>query len=135
MPLSRLDHVSIRTEDVAGTQAFYEDVLGLRAGARPPFPFPGAWLYHEDRAVVHVIGVDRKDAAELKDYLGDRKADASGSGNFDHLAFVATDFAGTREHLAGKGVPFRERSVPGLKLEQIFVTDPNGITVELNFPA
>lgn len=135
MPLTRLDHFSVRTGDLDATKTFYEDVLGLRAGARPEFPFPGAWLYHEDRAVVHVIGVDSKDPSGLQNYLGERGALGQGSGNFDHIAFVATDFEGMRRHLAGIGVPFRERSVPGLALEQIFVTDPNGITVEINFPA
>ncbi len=135
MPLTRLDHFSVRTSDVEGAKAFYENVLGLRAGARPDFPFPGAWLYQGDRAVVHIIGVDAKDSSGLQDYLGDRGAAGQGTGNFDHIAFVATDFEGMRKHLSGLGVPFRERSVPGLALEQIFVTDPSGVTVEINFPA
>ena len=135
MPLTRLDHFSVRTGNVDATKAFYEGALGLRAGARPAFPFPGAWLYHGDRAVVHVIGVDANDSSGLQTYLGDRGGTGQGSGNFDHIAFVATDFDGMRKHLSGLGVPFRERSVPGLALEQIFVTDPNGITVEINFPA
>ena len=134
MSLTRLDHYSVRTADVEGAKAFYENVLGLRAGARPPFPFPGAWLYLEDRAVVHIIGIDAKEPSGLQGYLGDRDAKGQGSGNFDHIAFVASDFEAMRKHLSGLGVPYRERSVPGLALEQIFVTDPDGVTVEINFP-
>ena len=32
-------------------------------------------------------------------------------------------------------VPFRERTVPVLDLHQVFVNDPNGVVIELNFPA
>jgi hypothetical protein len=34
-----------------------------------------------------------------------------------------------REHLE-----FRERTVPDLGLHQVFVEDPSGVTIELNFP-
>jgi catechol 2,3-dioxygenase-like lactoylglutathione lyase family enzyme len=135
MPLTRLDHFSVRTADVEGTKAFYETVLGLRNGERPQFPFPGAWLYQGDRAVVHIIGIDPKDPSGLQEYLGDRGGNGQGTGSFDHIAFVATDFEGMRKHFTELGVPFRHRSVPGLALEQLFVTDPNGITVEINFPS
>ena len=32
----------------------------MRAGERPPFPFPGAWLYCGDEPVVHLVGVDEQ---------------------------------------------------------------------------
>ena len=35
--------------------------------------------------------------------------------------------------LKDKGYPFRERQVPSMDLFQVFVEDPNGITVELNY--
>ncbi len=134
MALTRLDHFSVRTTDVAGTQAFYEKVLGLRNGPRPNFPFPGAWLYQGEQAVVHVIGVDPKDSSGLMDYLGARGGGDTGSGNFDHIAFAADDLDGMRSHFGACAVSFTERSVPGLGLHQVFLTDPNGLTVELNFP-
>lgn len=135
MALTRLDHFSVRTKDVPETRRFYETVLGLRVGARPDFPFPGAWLYQGDRAVVHVIGVDQSDAKGLMDYLGGRGDGGAGSGNFDHIAFTADDLPGMRAHFTACGVAFTERDVPGLSLHQVFLTDPNGLTVELNFPA
>lgn len=135
MALTRLDHFSVRTTDVSATQAFYENVLGLRNGPRPDFPFPGAWLYQGDQAVVHVIGVDPKDSSGLMDYLGSRGDGEAGTGNFDHIAFTANDLEGMRKHFEASGVSFKERSVPGLALRQIFLTDPNGLTVELNFPS
>jgi catechol 2,3-dioxygenase-like lactoylglutathione lyase family enzyme len=135
MALTRLDHYSVRTTDVEGTRGFYETVVGLRVGPRPEFPFPGVWLYNGDQAVVHVIGIDPNDSSGLKDYLGDRQGAGTGSGNFDHIAFVASDIEGMRAHLTKTGADFRERNVPGLKLDQIFLTDPNGIVIELNYPA
>ncbi|MEY3418869.1 MAG: hypothetical protein RJA46_640, partial [Pseudomonadota bacterium] len=33
------------------------------------------------------------------------------------------------------GVPCRQRTVPVLQLHQIFLDDPNGIVIELNYPA
>lgn len=135
MPLNKIDHYSVRTTDVEATRTFYENVLGLRAGARPEFPFPGAWLYHDNQAVVHVIGIDPSDSSGLLDYLGERGSAESGSGNFDHIAFTASDFEGMKSHFQACKAEFRERGVPALSLNQLFLTDPNGITIELNFKA
>lgn len=134
MPLTQLDHCSIRTTKLAETRTFYVDVLGLTVGPRPVFPFPGMWLYRGERAVVHVIGIDPNDSSGLQDYLGERALDASGgTGTIDHIAFTATDLAGMRAQLSAAGLEFRERAVPNLALHQIFVVDPNGVTLELNY--
>ncbi len=136
-----LNHYSIRTADLDACRAFYEGVLDLEIGPRPDFPFPGLWLYagdtaHYANAVVHIIGIDPGAPAGLSGYLGDRDtAQLRGSGAVDHVAFFATGLAGMRDKLARQGVACRERSVPGLGLHQIFVDDPNGIVVELNYPA
>ena len=37
--------------------------------------------------------------------------------------------------LTAAGVGFRDRVVPGMTLRQIFVPDPEGVMVELNFEA
>ena len=136
-----LNHYSIRTLDLDACRDFYEGVLGLEVGPRPAFPFPGLWLYagstdDTKNAAVHIIGIDRADPAGLKAYLGDRQeADLAGSGAVDHVAFFATGLAEMRARLARLGVPSRERSVPGLGLHQVFVDDPNGLVVELNYSA
>lgn len=136
-----LNHVSIRTLDLDASRAFYEGVLGLQVGPRPPFPFPGLWLYAGDtadtkNAVVHLIGIDRNDSEGLKKYLGDRdEASPAGTGAIDHVAFFATGLAEMRARLDRLGVTRRERSVPGLGLRQLFVDDPNGVVVELNYAA
>jgi catechol 2,3-dioxygenase-like lactoylglutathione lyase family enzyme len=137
----QLNHYSIRTADLEACRRFYEGVLGLAVGPRPAFPFPGLWLYAGDpsvysNAVVHIIGYDRDDPKGLTDYLGGRDpASLQGTGVVDHVAFAATGLAAMRERLAGLGIAARERTVPSLGLQQVFIEDPNGVTIELNYPA
>jgi catechol 2,3-dioxygenase-like lactoylglutathione lyase family enzyme len=142
MPLSKIAHYSIRTLDLEATRKFYTELLGFTVGPRPPFDFPGLWLYngsHDsyDNAIVHIIGIDPNNPQGLKDYLGDRDIESlkNGTGTFDHIAFVGTDARGMAKHFAGKKVPFRERTVPSLNLHQIFLDDPSGVVIELNYPA
>ena len=137
----QLNHFSIRSLDLPACERFYCDLLGLAVGPRPPFPFPGLWLYagdtaHYANAVVHIIGIDRNDPAGLKQYLGDRpESSLQGTGSVDHLAFFATGLAETMARLKRHGVAFRERTVPVLALHQVFLDDPNGVVIEINFPA
>jgi catechol 2,3-dioxygenase-like lactoylglutathione lyase family enzyme len=140
MPISKLAHFSVRTADVEASRRFYVDVLGFKEGFRPPFQFPGLWLYRggdeADFGVVHIIGVDRDDPAGLTAYLGDKAEDSlHGSAAVDHLAFLATDLADMQRRLNGARLGFRERTVPSLGLHQVFVEDPSGVTIELNFAA
>lgn len=136
MRLASLDHYTIRTTDLAAARRFYVELLGMSEGERPPFPFPGAWLYVGDQPVVHLIGIDPQDAAGLTGYLGERDSGATrGTGALDHVAFRAEGAAALRARLQSREVPFRQRRVPLLGLYQIFVTDPTGVTIELNYAA
>ena len=136
-----LNHFSIRSLDLAACERFYTQVLGLRVGPRPPFPFPNLWLYKGNtsvwgNAVVHIIGIDRNDPEGLKQYLGDRDLSSLGhTGSVDHLAFSATGLAAMRANLQAQGIAIRERTVPNLGLHQMFLDDPNGVVIELNYPA
>ena len=136
-----LNHYAIRTYDLAACRRFYADLLGLAVGPRPDFPFPGLWLYAGDtavwaNAVVHIVGIDRNDPTGLNQYLGERdNTQLQGSGAVDHVAFFATGLAAMRSTLAALGIAHRERTVPSIGLHQVFVDDPNGIIVELNYPA
>ncbi|MBL0089487.1 MAG: glyoxalase [Ideonella sp.] len=136
-----LSHFSIRSLDLDACERFYTQVLGLRVGPRPPFPFPGLWLYEGDtsvwgNALVHIIGIDRNDPEGLKGYLGDRGLGSlDHTGSVDHIAFSATGLAQMRSTLQGLGLEVRERTVPHLGLRQLFLDDPNGVVIELNYPA
>jgi catechol 2,3-dioxygenase-like lactoylglutathione lyase family enzyme len=135
----KLAHYSIRTPDLQASIRFYTRVLGLQVGPRPDFPFPGAWLYRggdeADYGVVHLIGTDAADSSGLQGYLGEKEPHQPGSGSIDHVAFLATGLQEMRATLRSESLAFRERTVPGLGLHQLFVEEPAGITVELNFPA
>jgi catechol 2,3-dioxygenase-like lactoylglutathione lyase family enzyme len=120
MPLRALEHINVYCADLERSRSFYTEVLGLSEGARPDFGFPGAWLYLGDRPVVHLVGGRRGDAP-LK------------TGPFDHIAFEARDFQAMRSKMQALGVDFLENDVPGFKIQQWFVHDPDGVKIELNF--
>jgi catechol 2,3-dioxygenase-like lactoylglutathione lyase family enzyme len=125
MPLKRIEHYNIHTTRLDETVAFYDRVLGMKAGERPPFAFPGAWIYLGDTPVIHLVDVS-----------GDHKtgrAGSHGTGALDHIAFEAVDLPATIATLENEGVAYRERIVPRTGITQIFVEDPNGLTLELNF--
>ena len=64
MPLTALDHYTIRTSDLNRSVRFYSEILGLENGARPPFRTPGAWLYCDGRPVVHLAQRGQKAGGE-----------------------------------------------------------------------
>lgn len=126
MPLRNLNHLLVLADDLEATRAFYEEVLGLSVGPRPPFGFPGYWLYLGDRAVVHLAqrGAERGGTS-----------DGAGTGAIDHVAFEATGLADMVARLERHAVALQHRKVPGQGLHQVFVRDPNGVKIELNFAA
>ena len=128
MGLLGLHHFSLRTEKLEETRAFFVDVVGLTEGHRPPFKFPGAWLYLAGQPVIHLIGVD----TETDAYLG--ASEAAGSSAADHIAFRCEDPDFFRAKFARLGVEFHEREVPESHTIQIFFKEPNGFTIELQFP-
>ena len=92
-------------------------------------------MYCGDKDVIHIIGIDPADKAGLVEYLGDREETTlTGTGAIDHLAFMAEDLDSMRARLKAEGIASREREVPLLGMRQIFLEDPNGVTIELNFP-
>jgi catechol 2,3-dioxygenase-like lactoylglutathione lyase family enzyme len=133
MPLEKIDHYAIRTLKMDETKEFYE-ALGLHAGPRPEFPFPGHWMYAGDTPVVHIVGIDPDNPEGLYGYLGVKNIEfLDGTGAVDHLAFRASDPEGLKKILEERNVAYREREVPNLGMLQIFAEDPNDITVEINY--
>lgn len=138
MEIHKLAHYSIRTYDLDASRKFYQNIMGMREGYRPPFKFPGIWFYlgedESDFGVVHIIGVDENDPNGLKEYLGD-KTDLEGTGTVDHIAFISTGLKKFHETLRAENWTWTDRTVPSLGLHQVFVTDPSGVVIEMNFPA
>ena len=121
MPASAMNHFTILTDDLDGTLAFYADLLDLHPGKRPPFKFPGAWLYARDGndPILHVIaGKEKKELVK---------------GVIDHMAFTGRDLAGMLGNLKARGIAHELRRLPEYGTWQLFFDDPNGAKVELDF--
>lgn len=127
MPLHALNHFTICPVDLEATKKFYADILGLEVGYRPPLNFPGYWLYSGGIATVHLIG------PRAGENVSKRKV--AKTGRFDHVAFACTGLKQIRARLKKHDVKFEERVLPRDRQTQLFIIDPDGIAVELNFPA
>lgn len=132
MPLNRLEHYLVLSDDIDKTRDFYRDVLGMTEGFRPDLEFPGHWLYLGDIPCIHI--------AEWKTYAVWTKkvgipvsARASATGPVDHIAFNGTGFAEMRAKLVARGLPFAENLLDEIGLRQMFLRDPNGVPIEINF--
>ena len=122
MAVAAFEHVNIRTTDLERARDFYVTALGLRVGDRPPFASVGYWLYLGDQPIVHLV------------QRGAGESHAAGSGNVDHIAFRGIDLDRTRATLSAAAIAFREEVVPRDNTVQIFLHDPDGLKLELNFP-
>ena len=136
MPLSHIEHFLVAADDIDATRDWYARVLGMRSGPHPDFGFPVHWMYSGAVDLVH-IGPSARRAGEIqKKYLGRTSQDAgAGTGAIDHIAFRATGLRAMLEHLRKEKVSCTQRRANGQALFQLFLHDPNGIKVELNYAA
>ena len=116
-----LDHINIRTARLDEMIAWYGAVLGMHPGPRPDFPFPGAWLYAGDRALVHLVGVE----AEPTDPGQDLR--------LEHGAFRASGYRALKVLLEDRGERFRLSKVPGFPIVQVNLWDPDGNHLHVDF--
>ncbi len=132
MTVQSLDHVNIRSACMAETLAFYRDTLGMTVEAPPgrSDTLEVAWILSADgRPSVHLGSTARLSFLdEGRDWTG-----VTGSGLVDHVAFNCTGHDAMRQRLEATGLALRFNEVPEIGLRQIFVVDPNGILIELNF--
>jgi catechol 2,3-dioxygenase-like lactoylglutathione lyase family enzyme len=122
MTVLRIDHVNIggSAELVDACRRFYVDVLGLHEGGRPPFLRRGWWLYAGDTPIVHLT--EREHGVALQP-----------PGPLDHFALQCSGLERMKAGLAAREIPFTIEEVPDRQQTQIFLTDPAGIALELNF--
>ena len=121
MPAIAANHFTILTDDLPTTLDFYAEFLALRPGRRPPFTFPGAWLYAEggNDPILHIVaGKDRSVLVK---------------GVLDHMAYTGKDLAGTVAKLKAKGVSYELRRLPEYRTWQLFFFDPNNAKIEIDF--
>ena len=135
MPVSHLEHFLIQTDDIERTCDWYVRVLGFRVGPSPDFRFPVKWLYLGEQDVIHVCEGGAAVSEARRRYLGQQSEDLRGSGVIDHVAFRCSGLQEMLARLKNAGVEFNERQVDDQALYQVFLFDPNGVKVELNFAA
>lgn len=118
--LTAFDHVNIRTNNLDAMIAFYSEVLGLRLGDRPAFPFPGAWMYLGDVAHVHLVGLDAPQKS-------------GGDIALEHFAFRAKGLTEFTKRLSANGVAFSTSDVPNASIRQVNFRDPDGNHIHVDF--
>jgi catechol 2,3-dioxygenase-like lactoylglutathione lyase family enzyme len=133
MKVRTLDHVNIRTEDLPATVAFYTGVLGMIVKPPPGAPdnYRGAWIYDgDDRPVIHVgTSASRYPTDGV---MGSQEA-GRGSGAIHHVALECDGYDELLAKLKSLDLTVSTNEVTQISLRQIFVEDPNGVTLELNF--
>ena len=121
MTIEGMNHFTVLSSDLEKSKAFYIDILGLKEGYRPPFAFPGAWLYAGNQAILHI--------------MASRPMPENAAGVIDHLAFTACNLQTVVDTLKQYDIPYELHRLKGLENWQLFCHDPDGAKVELDFPA
>jgi catechol 2,3-dioxygenase-like lactoylglutathione lyase family enzyme len=125
MTVTACNHFTVLTDDLPATLAFYETHLNLKPGARPPFKFPGAWLYADGGKgpdpILHIVaGIDKSRLVK---------------GVLDHMAFSGKGLAAAVDKLRQHGIKYELRRLPEYGTWQLFFFDPNNAKVEIDFDA
>lgn len=119
----RLDHVTIRTRDIAGTRLFFESVFNLKTGHRPISlqQIPGHWLYdHTGDPVVHIIGTSGTGFSQTAEAI-------------DHVGFRLEGYASFRTKLESMGIRYSTMELPELQERRLFFRAPGGPLLEAVF--
>jgi glyoxylase I family protein len=132
MSVVGLHHVALPCRDLATSQAFYRDVIGLQVLERPPIPAPGLWFsigpaqlhlfHHPDGTFRRSATVDFRDT---------------------HMAIAVMNFAEVLERLTQHGYSTKQSEDHPRHLRlgsgaagfaQVFLRDPDHHVIELNEP-
>ena len=133
MPITGLNHYLIVSKNLERSKKFYQDVLGMQLADRPDFGFPGYWLKTKDDSICVHLASQKANKIRDQYLLKKHPRGTTGSGSVDHIAFLAQDPFEVRGRIAKNKVPMHYRSFPDAKLFQIFLKDPDDVTIELNF--
>jgi catechol 2,3-dioxygenase-like lactoylglutathione lyase family enzyme len=126
-----LHHVSVPTDDLAASVAFYEGVLGLKRVPRPPFTVEGVW-YGVGPLQIHLT---------LHPDAHFRKGKAVDNDDI-HFALRVEDFEAAVAHLKAQGfgadLPLDHpkrlivKRTGAAGFPQVFVMDPCRNLIEIN---
>lgn len=126
------DHINIRTSKLSETVDFYQIILGAKPGFRPPFPFPGAWLYIDGKPVIHIVEESEESSSAISSYFSEKKTQHA-IGNLHHVAFKGEDIDEFIRKVNSHSLKGGVATPPGTGQSQVFLQDPNGITIEMLF--
>lgn len=129
MRVNKLDHVNIQTTKLAETVRFYADVLDLTVGDPPPPLDPALvqWMFDgEGRAIFHLSSPGSLVGQEAINIGSD-------TGAVHHVALDCSGHDAMTERLGAMGLEHRLLHAAAIDLKQIFVRDPNGVLIELNY--
>lgn len=118
----RLDHVTIRTRDIAGTRDFFRKVFDLDEGERPQAirRIPGCWLYSQGQPLVHIIG--------SRGFGTDRAAEA-----IDHVGLRLEGYSAFRAKLEQLGIRYSTMDLTDIQERRLFFHAPGGPLLEAVF--
>lgn len=119
MRLKAFDHVNIKTANLDNMVAWYEDVLGLVSGARPEFPFDGAWLYLGNLAIVHLVA-QAEPAKSIDPQI-------------EHFAISAEGLNDFVKKLKDRGIEPKVNRIESFGIVQVNIFDPDGNHIHIDF--
>lgn len=132
MPIERMEHYLVLSDDIDATKRFYCEVLGMREGFRPDLGFPGYWLYVGETPCIHIAEWETY-AVWTKQVGVPISTRAPATGPLDHIAFNATGYDELAEKLDALGIVVGRNLLDEIGLRQLYIRDPNGLVIELNF--
>lgn len=115
----KLDHINIHVVDGPRMVAFFEQVIGAKEGFRPPFEFPGHWIYVDGQPAIHLSIVQRQ-----ADYP---------EGMINHVAFGVFDYDDAKARIEASGYPYKLAGIPSSEIGQFFVCGPEGLSLEVQY--
>lgn len=126
MNIQGLNHFNIKAPQplLQAVRDFYVEIIGLEEGFRPDFGVPGHWLYAGGTAVLHMVDTTG---------FGMDEAAPDGNNYLDHIAFTCVDIDATEAQLKEKGLEVKRSDFSQNGFQQLFLKDPAGLGVELNF--
>lgn len=129
MRVEALDHINIIVADIDAAADFYSSLFGLeRRDAPPPLtPRNAQWMYDGDgRAIIHITSLDCPRAY-------DRDVAPGPTGSIHHVALRCSGYEEMIGRLTARGLDHQLNLIDAIGLRQIFVEDPHGVLLELNF--
>jgi len=114
----KLNHVLVLTSDLQTMRTFWVDVIGLHEGWRPDFPFAGLWLYSDEIPMIHIA---------------EQQGATFGYGALSHVALEGANYQSLLERCQQFNQTYTEKDVPQSGERQVFLSGPDGLTVEMLF--